>query len=129
MEHGGRRLLQRTHPDKYGKLHSVPIWIPTGMKSPAWQACCSRFLWEPTRDGTRWPAAFTKDTSGQIREASFRSDLDSDGNEIAGVASVLLQVPLGTYTGWNTVAGGFYKGHIRTNTGSFIPFRSGFRRE
>ena len=48
--------------------------------------------------------------------------VDSDGNEITGVASVLHQAPLGTYTGWNTVAGGFYKGHIRTNTGSFIPF-------
>jgi hypothetical protein len=36
--------------------------------------------------------------------------------------SVLHQVPLGTYTGWNTVAGGFYKGQIRTNTGAFIPF-------
>jgi Alpha/beta hydrolase domain len=48
--------------------------------------------------------------------------VDADGNEIAGVASVLHQVPLGTYTGWNTVASGFYKGHIRTNTGSYIPF-------
>jgi hypothetical protein len=41
---------------------------------------------------------------------------------VAGVASVLHQVPLGTYTGWNTNASGFYKGHIRTNTGSFVPF-------
>ena len=48
--------------------------------------------------------------------------VDADGNETTGVASVLHQVPLGTYTGWNTVAGGFYKGRIRTNTGSFIPF-------
>jgi hypothetical protein len=48
--------------------------------------------------------------------------VNADGNEVVGVASVLHQVPLGTYTGWNTVAGGFYKGHIRTNTGSFIPF-------
>ncbi len=48
--------------------------------------------------------------------------VDSDGNELTGVASVLHQAPLGTYTGWNTVGGGFYKGHIRTNTGSFIPF-------
>ncbi len=48
--------------------------------------------------------------------------VDGDGNEVAGVASVLHQVPLGTYTGWNTNAGGFYKGHIRTNTGGFIPF-------
>jgi hypothetical protein len=48
--------------------------------------------------------------------------VDADGNETAGVASVLHQVPLGTYTGWNTNAAGFYKGHIRTNTGSVIPF-------
>jgi Alpha/beta hydrolase domain len=48
--------------------------------------------------------------------------VDSDGNELTGVASVLHQAPLGTYTGWNTNASGFYKGHIRTNTGSFIPF-------
>lgn len=48
--------------------------------------------------------------------------VDADGNETAGVASVLHQAPLGTYTGWNTVAGGFYKGRIRTNTGGYIPF-------
>jgi hypothetical protein len=48
--------------------------------------------------------------------------VDADGNEVAGVASVLHQVPLGTYTGWNTNAGGFYKGHIRSNAGGYIPF-------
>jgi Alpha/beta hydrolase domain len=48
--------------------------------------------------------------------------VDADGNEVAGVASVLHQVPLGTYTGWNTNASGFYKGHIRTNTGALVPF-------
>ncbi len=48
--------------------------------------------------------------------------VDADGNEVSGVASVLHQVPLGTYTGWNTTASGFYKGHIRTNAGGYIPF-------
>ncbi len=48
--------------------------------------------------------------------------VDADGNETSGVASVLHQAPLGTYTGWNTVASGFYKGHIRTNAGGYIPF-------
>jgi hypothetical protein len=48
--------------------------------------------------------------------------VDADGNETSGVASVLHQVPLGTYTGWNTVASGFYKGQIRNNAGAFIPF-------
>jgi hypothetical protein len=48
--------------------------------------------------------------------------VDADGNETSGVASVLHQVPLGTYTGWNTNASGFYRGHIRTNQGGVIPF-------
>ena len=48
--------------------------------------------------------------------------VDADGNETSGVASVLHQVPLGTYTGWNTVASGFYKGRLRNNAGAFIPF-------
>jgi hypothetical protein len=48
--------------------------------------------------------------------------VDVDGNETSGVASVLHQVPLGTYTGWNTVASGFYKGHLRNNAGAFVPF-------
>ena len=30
--------------------------------------------------------------------------VDADGNEIAGVRSVLLEAPLGTYTGWNPIA-------------------------
>ena len=48
--------------------------------------------------------------------------VDSDGNETSGIASVLHQVPLGTYTGWNINAAGFYKGHIRSNAGGYIPF-------
>jgi hypothetical protein len=48
--------------------------------------------------------------------------VDLDGNETGGVASVLHQVPLGTYTGWNINARGFYRGAIRTNAGGYIPF-------
>ena len=47
---------------------------------------------------------------------------DVDGNETSGVASVLHQAPLGTYTGWNTTLTGFYKGRIRRNAGGYIPF-------
>jgi hypothetical protein len=31
-------------------------------------------------------------------------------------------VPLGTYTGWNPRARGFFKGDIQRNSGGFIPF-------
>ena len=47
---------------------------------------------------------------------------DSDGNEVGGVASVLHQVPLGTYLGWNVTASGYMKGRGCGFAGGFIPF-------
>jgi hypothetical protein len=48
--------------------------------------------------------------------------VDADGNETAGARSVLLEVPLGTYTGWNPLARGFFKGGIQALGGGYIPF-------
>lgn len=48
--------------------------------------------------------------------------VNSDGNEEAGVQSVNLQAPLGTYLGWNVMAGGYYKGQNCGYQGGFIPF-------
>jgi hypothetical protein len=47
---------------------------------------------------------------------------DEDGNEIAGVRSVLLQAPLGTYTSWNPVASGPLKGNEGNLAAGYIPF-------
>jgi hypothetical protein len=48
--------------------------------------------------------------------------VDADGNEMAGVASLMRQVPLGTYLGWNIVTTGFNKNRICAFTGGFVPF-------
>jgi hypothetical protein len=48
--------------------------------------------------------------------------MDTDGNEIGGVPSVLHQAPLGTYLGWNIRAAGFYAGQICDFTGGYVPF-------
>lgn len=48
--------------------------------------------------------------------------LDADGNELAGIRSVQLMVPLGTYLGWNVQAKGFLKGEACGFFGGFIPF-------
>jgi hypothetical protein len=48
--------------------------------------------------------------------------VDADGTDLGGVPSVLRQVPLGTYTGWNVTAAGFNKGKICTLSGGYIPF-------
>ena len=48
--------------------------------------------------------------------------VDADGNELSGVRSPMLQVPLGTYLGWNETARGFQAGRYCGNQGGFIPF-------
>jgi hypothetical protein len=48
--------------------------------------------------------------------------VNSDGNETAGVGSVQLQVPLGTYLGWNVTSAGFEAGQGCGFAGGFIPF-------
>ncbi len=48
--------------------------------------------------------------------------VNADGNETSGVPSVHLQVPLGTYTGWNVMAKGFGAGGGCVFSGGFIPF-------
>jgi hypothetical protein len=58
-----------------------------------------------------------------LREAPSRVPrVDADGNEMSGVASVQLRAPLGTYLGWNVVAGGYYRGQGCGFQGGFIPF-------
>lgn len=47
---------------------------------------------------------------------------DSDGNEIAGVRSLLLRVPLGTYTSWNPIPAGPLKGRERSLAAGYVPF-------
>ena len=48
--------------------------------------------------------------------------MDRDGNEVDGVPSVLHQVPLGTYLGWNVTASGYYKSKVCAFVGGFVPF-------
>ena len=49
-------------------------------------------------------------------------EVDNDGNDIDGLRSITLQVPLGTYTGWNVRRAGFSEGDACDLTGSYIPF-------
>jgi hypothetical protein len=54
--------------------------------------------------------------------ASVLPKVDSDGNEIGGIHTVLQQAPLGTYLGWNVTASGFMKGSSCSLAGSYVPF-------
>jgi hypothetical protein len=48
--------------------------------------------------------------------------VDKDGNDIAGVRMPQLEVPIATYTGWNTRAAGFSEGDLCDLTGMYLPF-------
>jgi len=48
--------------------------------------------------------------------------VDRDGNEIAGIRSVDIRVPLGTYTGWALRREGYGKGDLSSLNGMSIPF-------
>ena len=48
--------------------------------------------------------------------------VDADGNDVAGIKSVLLQAPLGTYTSWNPYSGGPLAGNEVPLAGGYIPF-------
>jgi hypothetical protein len=48
--------------------------------------------------------------------------VDRDGNDLPGIRSVMLQVPLGTHTGWNLRRKGFMEDRSCYLNGSFIPF-------
>jgi len=48
--------------------------------------------------------------------------VDPDGNEMAGLRTPDVAVPLGTYTGWNLRKPSFAEGDLLSMTGSFIPF-------
>jgi hypothetical protein len=77
------------------------------------------------------PTFIYNDMSGVIsREPPFVKQViptyvvktNSDGNEIAGVPSILHQLPLGTYLGWNVTASGFFRNQICAFTGGYVPF-------
>jgi len=52
----------------------------------------------------------------------FVAQVDDDGNDIAGLRSPDVAVPLGTYTGWSVRKTGYGEGDLNSLSGSFVPF-------
>ncbi|HEY0419216.1 MAG TPA: alpha/beta hydrolase domain-containing protein, partial [Acetobacteraceae bacterium] len=48
--------------------------------------------------------------------------VDADGNDLGGIRSLFQQVPIGTYTGWNSFRPDWFGGGPCTLVGSFVPF-------
>ncbi len=61
---------------------------------------------------------------GTARYGNLVPQVDEDGNDLGGIRDVFIQVPIGTYTGWNLFNSRFYEDGVCTLDGSFIPFAS-----
>ena len=48
--------------------------------------------------------------------------VNQDGNEVAGVQSLLHRLPLGTYAAWNPIASGPLKGREASLAAGYMPF-------
>jgi len=78
----------------------------------------------------RGPLYSTEDVSGIMAEPPVKGDaypvllpqVNADGNDIDGLRNTNVQVPLGTYTGWNIRKAGFSEGDSCDLTGGYIPF-------
>lgn len=52
----------------------------------------------------------------------FVPKVDQDGNDLPGIRLPAIEVPIGTYTGWNLRPRGLAEGELAGLLGSFIPF-------
>jgi len=118
-------------PSSYSTLASGHLVPPERLVFPAIPGVSPQNLWNTRvvyRRGEHYDA---DDVSGVISIEPPRArheyptllpQVDVDGNDIGGLRSLTLMVPLGTYTGWNVRAAGFSEGDACDLTGSYIPF-------
>ena len=59
---------------------------------------------------------------GTSRYGTLVPQVDEDGNDLGGIRNVYIQVPIGTYTGWNLFNSRSFEDGFCTLSGSFIPF-------
>ncbi len=77
-------------------------------------------LFRPGEEGgviTREPPRVSTTSYGVLEP-----QVDADGNDIGGIRNVFVQVPVGTYTGWNVGRQDRFEGGMCNLQGSFIPF-------
>ena len=78
----------------------------------------------------RGPRFDVEDVSGIMNEPPIPRgsytvlvpQVDADGNTADGIRNTNVQVPLGTYLGWNVRKAGFSEGDSCDLTGGFVPF-------
>jgi hypothetical protein len=113
--------------------NAYPNVSPAGLASPTvrpavrWQHVATPLHvldYGPGFDAQDETGIITREPPGEGTQAYgvLVPQVDADGNDLAGVRSVRLQVPLATYTGWNMGAPGLFEDGLCSLSGSYIPF-------
>lgn len=80
----------------------------------------------PSYDPLYMTGVLTITPPNVVKEHPYRvlvPKVDADGNEVSGIRSVSIRVPLGTHTGWALRRAGYGEGDLASLNGMFIPFR------
>jgi hypothetical protein len=107
-------------------LASAPAGWRTTVPEPGFINPVLDYDWGPAfdpSDATGVPTNVPPPIKQVITTLAPRTD--TDGNELGGVPQPLLDVPLGTYLGWNITAGGarpFHEAQLCDYVGGMIPF-------
>jgi hypothetical protein len=114
-------------------LHLIE-WVKNGTPPPpsSYPRVTDGTLVAPTAAAMGWPAIPGAPTPDNVMTKvvppikqiipTLAGRVDDDGNEVAGLKSVLMQAPLGTYTSWNPVAAGPLRGNEGNLAAGYIPF-------
>jgi hypothetical protein len=110
----------------------IPPIPATTYNETARPALSLEHLYDPLHVLEFGPGYRPGDTSGvisieppRVGSASYgvlEPQVDADGNDIGGVRSVFVQVPIGTYTGWNLFKPALFNAGMCNLQGSFLPF-------
>jgi Alpha/beta hydrolase domain len=119
----GERTLVDANMQAMGFPHGVPgipdsIFLPENFVFPVFD-----YDWGPQFDefnATGTPTNEPPPIKHVIK--MLVPAVDSDGNELGGVPTVLRDAPLGTYLGWNITASGFHAGQVCNYVGGWTPF-------
>jgi hypothetical protein len=131
---------------------AMDLWVTKGMTPPPsrYPTVQDRTLVPPTRKDTRFPnipgvrfsalhnrqlfldygsrilrGKLTIHPPAPIGKGAYTilvPKVDADGNDLAGIRLPAVEVPLGTYTGWNLRPRGLAEDELSGLLGSFIPF-------
>jgi Alpha/beta hydrolase domain len=105
-------------PSRVPTLAAGTLVTPTGVKFPAIPGMQAPGFADRVEVLTDWVHPESTPTSAYT---PLVSQVDGDGNEVAGIRLPAIAVPLATHTGWNLYKAPYPEGELCDREGSYVP--------